>query len=305
MPWVTHLPTLALAAAGLLLLQLLFVIVRGKPHNELWAKIDTVGVPPGGGIISWALAIAKSVTSMQETMREGYEKFSKSNKPFALPTMWMGGALVVLPPSMLHLLNKPRDELSSFDALLENAQFQYLMTDKDVWGNTIHFDIVRKNLTQKDMVPLAGIMAEEWDAAFRTCWGDSKGGMVVNAWDSMVRIIARVALRIMVGLPGCRDENYLEQSRLYANAVLVDACFINCLPPAVRPVAGRLVALRARYHQRKLLKILVPMVEERMRQCEEKEGQDDGPVCPTLSISARSISVATFSSNHLLTSRAM
>src|SRR4051812_33014444 len=106
MPWLTDLSTLALAAAGLLILQLLFMIVPGKPQNELWARIDTVGVPPGGGIVSWALAIVRSVTSMQETMREGYEKFSKSNKPFALPTMWTGGALVVLPPSMLHLLNK-------------------------------------------------------------------------------------------------------------------------------------------------------------------------------------------------------
>jgi len=271
------LPTLAFAAAGLFLLQVLFLIVPGKPRNELWAKIDTVGVPPGGGIISWTFALVRSVTSMQETMREGYEKFSKSNKPFALPTMWTGGALVVLPPSMLHLLNKPRDEMSSFNALLDNAQFQYLMTDKDVWANTIHFDIVRKDLAQKNIGPLAGIMAEEWDVAFKSSWGDSKEGKVVNAWDSMLRVIAPAALRIMVGLPGCRDENYLKQSRLYANAVLVDATFINCLPPAVRPVVGRVLALRARYHQRKLLKILVPMVEERMRQYEDNNNQEDGP----------------------------
>ncbi|XXH01446.1 hypothetical protein Hte_007806 [Hypoxylon texense] len=278
MPWIAHLPPLALIVAGLLLLRLFVGTVRSKPlHNELWASIDTVGVRPGGGALSRAVAIARSVTSMQETMREGYEKFSKAGKPFALPTMWMGGAIVVLPPSMLHLLNRPRDELSSFYALLDNAQFRYLMTDKDVWANTIHFDIVRKDLAPKNMGPLAGIMAEEWDAAFRSCWGDSKEGKVVNAWDSMVRIISHAALRIMVGLPGCRDENYLKQSRLYANAVLVDACFINCLPPAIRPVAGPIIALRARYHQRQLMKILVPMVEEKIRQYEDKGAEDDGP----------------------------
>lgn len=275
---VAHLLAIVLTVAGIIILPLFFVMIRGKPPNDVWAKLDTVGVPHRGGAMSWALAIVKSVTSMQETMREGYKKFSKSNKPFALPTMWIGGALVVLPPSMLHLLNKPRDELSSFDALLENAQFQYLMTDKDVWSNTIHFDIVRKNLAPKDMGILAGIMAEEWDAAFSRYWGESQEGTNVNAWDSMVRIIARAALRIMVGLPGSKNENYLEQSRLYANAVLVDACFINCLPPAVRPVLGRVLAFRARYHGRNLLKVLRPMVEEKMRECEGKEGQDDSPV---------------------------
>ncbi|KAK8931559.1 Cytochrome P450 monooxygenase gloP [Metarhizium anisopliae] len=266
------------ASAVALILRRFYMSARRRQHNDLWNKIDIVGVPQGGGILSWAFAIAKSVTSMQEAMRDGYKRFSKFDKPFGLPTMWMGGALVVLPPSMLHLLNRPRDELSSFDALLENAQFQYLMTDKDVWGNTIHFDIVRKNLTQKDMGPLAGIMAEEWATAFQKCWGDSRNGTAVNAWDSMVRIISHVALRIMVGLPGSKDETYLEQSRLYANAVLVDACFINCLPPALRPILGRVLALRARYHQRNLLKMLLPMVEEKMQQFEDRGGDEaDSP----------------------------
>lgn len=94
-----------------------------------------------------------------------------------------------------------------------------------------------------------------------------------------MRIIARAALRITIGLSGCRDENYLEQLRLYANGVLVDACVINSLPPAARPVTGRILALRAKYYERKLLNILIPLVEERMRQFEGKEGQENGPVC--------------------------
>lgn len=75
----------------------------------------------------------------------------------------------------------------------------------------------------------------------------------------MVLIIVRASLRIMVGLPGCQDEDYLEQSRLYANAVLVDACLINCLPPGMRPMAGPLISVRAKYYERKLLKILIPL----------------------------------------------
>ncbi|KDB23430.1 hypothetical protein H109_04664 [Trichophyton interdigitale MR816] len=256
----------AVAIASLLLLWFLFMAGSSKQSNKAWAQLVVVGISPGDGPLSWAFALAKSVISMQETMREGYEKFSKANKPFALPTMWIRGAVLVLPPSKLGLLNKPRNELSSFNALLENAQFQYLMSDKDVWGNTIHFDIVRRHLREKDMSSLTKIMFEEWQGAFQTYWGDSKEGRVIKAWDSMVRIIARAALRIMVGLPGCRNEDYLEQSRLYANAVLVDACLINCLPPGIRPVAGPVIALRAKYYERKLLNLLIPLVEERLFQ---------------------------------------
>ncbi|KAK2595090.1 hypothetical protein QQS21_007175 [Conoideocrella luteorostrata] len=273
MSWTAQLLALTFITAGLLL----YRIAQGRPHDGIWDTIDTVGVSRRGGRMSWALAILRSVTSMQANMREGYKKFSKAGKPFALPNMWVGGALVVLPPSMLNLLNRPREELSSFEALLENIQFQYLMSDKDVWANTIHFDVVRRNLTQKGMSAMGGVIAEEWDGAFRACWGDSREGKVVNAWDSMVSIIERAALRILVGLPGCRDEKYIELAKLYANAVLVDACFINCMPPVLRPVGGRLLGLRAKYYQHKLLKIVIPMVKERMRECEENGGQCDGP----------------------------
>lgn len=55
--------------------------------------------------------------SMPETVAHGYKGFSKLNTPFALPAIWMDGALIMLPPSMLHFLNKPWDGLSGFDAL--------------------------------------------------------------------------------------------------------------------------------------------------------------------------------------------
>lgn len=278
MSWTQNILMLAIVVAGLVFLQLCLGR-QIERRNDIWNHIHTVGVRHRGSRIDWALALVNSVTSMQETMREGYEKFSKMGKPFALPTMWIGGPLIVLPPSMLYLLNKPREELSSFDALLENAQFQYLMTDKDVWGNTIHFDIVRKHLGPKNMESLAGIIGEEWDRAFQVCWGFSREGTVVNAWDSMVRIISHAALRIMVGLPGCRNDDYLEESRLYANAVLVDACFINCIPPIVRPIAGRLLAFRARYYQRRLLRTLLPMVDEKLREYQDPKIQNDDPVC--------------------------
>lgn len=277
MDWCLALLTISFIIFAFIIIVVSFHSSRDDVYNRILRKLHTIGVPPDAGPVRRSLAILRSITSMQETMRKGYQKYSKSSQPFVLPTMWTGGGLVVLPPSMLHLLNKPRDELSSFNALLDNAQFQYLMTDRDVWANTIHFDIVRKNLAAKDMHALDPIMNEEWEAAFQEHWGVTKEGLVVNAWGSMVRIIANVALRIMVGLPGCRNQEYREQSRLYANAVLVDACFINCFPPIARPIIGPLFAMRARYYQRRLLKILVPLVEDRMRQYRKGE-LPEGPV---------------------------
>ncbi|XDG02462.1 hypothetical protein ABKA04_002077 [Annulohypoxylon sp. FPYF3050] len=87
---------------------------------------------------------------------------------------------------MPNLLKRPGNEISGYNALIDNAQFRYLMTDRDVWDNVIYFDIVRKNLSLKNMGPIAGVMAEEWDLAFLLSWGQSKDGVSVNAWESMV-----------------------------------------------------------------------------------------------------------------------
>lgn len=248
---------------------------------QKWSKLETVGVSSGGGTFAWAVAIAKSVTSLQVTMREGYERFSKAqNRPFLLPSMWVGGAVIVLPPSMLSQLNRPTSEVTSFFALLENAQFQYLMTDKAVWANTqIHFDVIRKDMMQKHMTELGRIMDEEWAGAFQREWGMDKDGKVVNAWDSAIRIIARVSLRIMVGVPGCHNEDYIDQSRLYAHAVIVDGVLINCMPPAMRPILAPIISLRARHYAKKVVNLLIPMIKERIRQLNGTKKFNDGEVC--------------------------
>ena len=55
--------------------------------------------------------------------------------------MWTGNSLVVLPPSQLHILNKPDSELTGFWALIENIQMLHFF-DRDVLENMIHFEIL-------------------------------------------------------------------------------------------------------------------------------------------------------------------
>lgn len=131
------------------------------------------------------------------------------------------------------------------------------------------------SLYEEEMIT---ILRDNWVSVPPGSWGHSKDGISVNALDSMVRIIAHAALRVMVCLPGGRNEDYLNLSILYANAVLTDGCLISCLPPSGRPVLRRIISMRTRYHQRKFLKILVPMVEEEMRQYDDNKGRHDGPV---------------------------
>jgi hypothetical protein len=283
MSLILQLPYLALVAVGVLLVHR--ILLAAFRHRDVWAKLDTVGLP-SWGLFKWTRAVTGSITSLKKNTHDGYKKFSKGlDRPFALPNMWTGGAVVVLPPSMLHLLNRPRDELSSFGALLETIQLPYMISDRDVYMNVIHFDVVRKNLTKKDVGALASVTAEEVDVAFRECWGTHEQWMAMNGWDACGRVIARTALRILIGLPLCRNDDLLEQSRMYADSVFAGTVIINCLPPFMRPVIGPLVAIRAKYYQARCLKILVPFIEKRIQQWTEDKHGDNLPVCAKTSTS--------------------
>jgi hypothetical protein len=93
--------------------------------------------------------------------------------------------------------------------------------------------------------------------------------------DACQRIVTRAAMRILIGLPYCRNEELLELSRLYANSVFAGTAIINCLPPLLRPVIGPLIGIRAKFYQQRCKRILLPLVEERIRLWnKDKQGQN-------------------------------
>lgn len=271
------------AASGLFLIRGIFIALYSLRSSEsrdkaaFWAALDVVGVP-SSGLFAQTRALLSSLTSVHRWTHNGYNNYSKPySLPFALPTIWTGGPVAVLPPSAMHVLYKPESELKAFNAQLQTIQLPYIVSDRDIYMNVIHFDVVRKYMVQpKHINRLAAATADEVDEAFADCWGTSTEWKTVNAWDACGRIVTRTATRILIGLPMCRNEDFFEQSRLFSDAVMSGTVMINCLPPMLRSVIGPLFALRAKYYQARCLKILTPFVEERIRIW--KNGMEDVPV---------------------------
>ncbi|KAF2789980.1 cytochrome P450 [Melanomma pulvis-pyrius CBS 109.77] len=226
-------------------------------REKFWKTVENVGIPPRGGFFAQTRGLLSSLTSVQSWTHSGYGRISKAQKlPFALPTIWTWDNVAVLPPSALRILSKPESEVTAFGAQLETIQLPYMISDRDIYMNVIHFDVARKHLVNpKDVASLAAATADEVDVAFTDVWGTSPEWKTVNAWDACGRIIMRAAIRVLIGLPTCRDETYFEQSRLFSDAVIMGTAMINTMPPLLRPV----------YHQARCLKILVPFVEDRIR----------------------------------------
>ncbi|RYP12159.1 hypothetical protein DL765_007458 [Monosporascus sp. GIB2] len=286
MAWIDGWPLVVLAAVGLFLLQsAASAVVRSNTkENALWAKLDTVDVASGGPF-PWGRAIAVSIISTKTFVNEGYARFSKAlGRPYALSTTWTGKAMVVVSPSQMHqLLTRPDkqadSEITNIPGLVETVQMPFVISDPNIYQNTIQFDVVRRKMTKKDMRLFAPITEEEVGLAYEDIWGTSKEWKTINGWDACGQVIARTAQRILVGLPLGRDEKLLETSRLYANSVLLGGALMNCFPPFVRKFVGPIIALRARYYQARCVSMLEPIVNERLRifsapKQDEKEPED-------------------------------
>jgi hypothetical protein len=261
---------------------------ESRDRAQFWASLENVGVS-SNDILAHIFALLSSLISVKGWVHDGYSRVSKARElPFAMPTIWTWSNVVVLPPSALRVHSKPDSELRAFGAQLDTIQLPYMISDSDIYMNPIHFDVVRKRLVnQKDLASLTAATAEEVDAALRDVWGTSTEWKTTNAWDACGRIIMNAAVRILIGLPVCRDEDYCEQSRLFTDALIIGTALINTLPPMLRPVFGPFYALKAKYHQRRCLKILVPFVEDRIRIWKDgtKEGdQGEIPVTCYLSL---------------------
>lgn len=246
-----------------------------KARARLWSSLDVVGIS-GRSIFSWTWAVLASLTSTARWARDGYARFSRGpgGRPFGMPSLWTGRAVVVLPPSLLpSVLGRPETELAAHRAQLDTIQLPYMMTDADVYDNPIHYDVVRRSMSRRDVGTLAAATNAELRAAFAAYWpttasssGASDGWVTLNNWDACGKVLTRAAMLALVGPPLCRDERLLEWARQYATAVITGTAFINCLPPAVRPYLGPAFGLRAKYFQARCLRVMVPLIRDRIRQ---------------------------------------
>lgn len=268
------------AIFGVIIACCLFVsVVNDKPKHQLWQHVDTVGIP-SRGFLAQTRAILKSVVLTRRYTHEGYTKFSRTQqRPFVISTMWTGGPVFVLPRTVLHLLRKPDSQLRAFDAQLETFRWGNMIKDRDVYTNLIQFEVLRKHMTHsKDIERVSPATADELDIAFKTVWGESNEWVTVNAWESCGRIIMQAAMRVFVGPDHCRDEDLLTHSREFSTSIITNSLLINCIPPALRPMATPILTFQARRRLGRCLEVLLPIVKERLRVWESGDRTGEEPV---------------------------
>lgn len=161
-------------------------------------------------------------------------------------------------------LSQPDQVLSVGDAFAEvDGAFYALGTEKpiiDGWQG-----MLVQTQMNKVLESLCQAMNEELGIAFDACFGtDTEDWRRIDLLSVIRRVAAQAASRFTIGLPLCRDTEYLDDCLKVVDLLIVNAGVASGAPSVLKPVLGRLSGLPVKLGIRKLKKHLAPLYKERM-----------------------------------------
>ncbi|KAK0114210.1 hypothetical protein ONS95_013710 [Cadophora gregata] len=161
------------------------------------------------------------------------------------------------------LLHQPDNVLSQNEVNRHFLQADYTMLHPKIITDAVHDDVIRKELT-KLLGDYTEDVQDEIDFAFRKVWGvNTEDWIEVPAYYTMLDVIARISNRVLVGLPLCRDEEYLKPSQNFARLVVVQGTLISLFPPIFKPIVAPLINFFDTLRYWKCAKYIVPTVKFR------------------------------------------
>ncbi|TBU43931.1 cytochrome P450 [Dichomitus squalens] len=304
------------AVYGALAALLAMYILRWR-RSPLY-RIPTLG-GPSDPVLSYWSAFNYLINS-RHILREGYEKFHGSAFKIALLDSWM----VIVNGSKLveEIKRRSGEELSAVEETEEFLQIQYIL-GCEPRDDPYHVDLISGKLTRTLSAILPELLDElrvslpEYVPTHDDEWA------TVDATTTMQRVVARLSNRAFVGLPICRDKEYLRLATAVAMDFVKDGFILKMFPQFLRPVVAMLTGSTKRTIRR-TLPYLRPVIRERRSQIAEhglgpdmpgkpgdmlqwiieqavpREGDDESIVTRVLLVNFASIHTASMSITHAL-----
>ncbi|KAM6495657.1 Cytochrome P450 [Amanita muscaria] len=255
-------------ATLLIALTVAYLPVLGKAiinHQKL-RSIPTVG--PSGFLTSYIGAF-RFLRHAKEVVQEGYDKYRGSVFKVPMMTKWM---IVVSGPALVEDIRCASADVFSMQQAIRETLHTDLTVDPDIHDDLSHVDVVKHPLTRNIAAKLADVQ-DEIAAAFAdhipvqdTEWTK------LNAFSTIQDIICRASNRMLVGLPLCRDPDYLSPNKHFAFNISKASRIINMFPFFLRSTVARLLPSVRRDIERGT-KHLGPLIQQRIQQ-DAENGKD-------------------------------
>lgn len=163
--------------------------------------------------------------------------------------------------------------------LRQELQSDWNFLDSNIIKHPIHKDVVSGNMI-RNLDSFTQPIMEEIRLCFEEYWGTSTEWHEVNVFQSMLKLFARTSNRMFVGLPLCRNEEYLDACQKYTEAIVVATISIKVMPSWLKPVFGYLAIAPEWWQYRKAAKYLLPLIESRMASVTRYSEKEPAKILP-------------------------
>lgn len=173
------------------------------------------------------------------------------------------------------LLSQPDQVLNQNEVNREFLHADRTMLHPNIIRDAVHGSIIRNEMT-KGLDTYSHAVVDEAQDCLKLLWGtDTEQWQEIAVYDTMLSAIGRLSNRALIGLPLCRNKEYLQSSSTFARFVVITAGILNLLPSLIRPILGPMVTAYDMFHYRRMTKYIFPIIEERVSTFQPGNGPKD------------------------------
>ncbi|KAJ7574537.1 cytochrome P450 [Mycena floridula] len=258
-------PVFSYFLAGVLWL----VVVKATKAHLASRQLTTIPtIPESAGIITSWFGAFRAITGAHKMVEEGYRKYH--GRVFKIPTI-IGWKIVISGPKLIEELRLAKDDQLSFqEAVAELLQVPYTLGN-EITTDPYHVETIRGPLT-RNIAACFPDTREEMVMAFESQIPPSKEWTKYPALTTSMQIISRTSNRLFVGVPLCRNPDFLALNIGFTMDVVKASTIINLFPGFLQPVAAKFLT-NVPSSTRRAVKHLGPIIQERF-DMEEQYGPD-------------------------------
>ncbi|KAL7759464.1 hypothetical protein ACKLNR_009554 [Fusarium oxysporum f. sp. zingiberi] len=203
------------------------------------------------------------LTDCQALFYEAYHEYLKKGKPVVIPGFGVRIEVYLPQSQMKGVLNQPDDVLDMEQAFAEVDQVRWsLGHDKyvvDAWqGLVVKYDLNRA------IEIIANNMKDELHEVFDEQFGtDTENWKRIDLTKTVKMIVAQAASRFTVGLPLCRNKEYLQLALETNDLFIMNAGLTGGLPRILQPITGTLFGQIVKTKVNKMKKWIIPLLKHR------------------------------------------
>ncbi|KAL6838044.1 cytochrome P450 [Trichoderma camerunense] len=223
----------------------------------------------------WFPGVVANILSTREVLEKGYRKvclwlwYSLNDKAFFIPQLEANNILI--PPAWIKAYKRaPTSDLNLDGAIEDNLQIRYLLGPQ-IRQNSYHIEWTRDSLTPLMPSILDWLHEEIADCLDQVLGKDNHDLHKVKIFPFSLSLNCRIAARIVVGKPLCRDAKFQHLCEQHSQLLVVLSMILKFLPDWCKPLVVRMSPIRG--VQRQITDLVRPLVLESYRKLKQG-GQD-------------------------------